>query len=84
MAYPVIKNKGTLSSVQKWITVRGKRYEQAAGAHTESEIKKIKAYNEKTYKGYKYIIVKSISENKPYHTDWGEQTFYWIYEREDK
>jgi len=81
MISKTIHNPGTLSSVPKTIVVRGKRYEQSVGAHTLSEIKKFKNRYDSIYPNMSHIIVKSVNENKPYHTSWGVQTFYWIYQR---
>jgi len=74
-----IKVEGLLADTPKTITFRGRKYEQGIAAHTIWEITPILARWKKLYPQYSLIVVKGTYENKPYHTHWGEETFYWVY-----
>ncbi len=82
MSTPVLKVKGSLTQIPKTITRIGKKWEQGPGAHTLTEVRKMKSYWDKKTPYNSHMIVKAISEHWPtgvMHPV--EETFYFIYVR---
>lgn len=81
----VVRVRGSITIVPKTITRFGKRWEQAAGAPTLQEARKILDYNKKTFTSFEFILVKAILGNKPAYPGYmGEQVFYFTYHRRKK
>jgi hypothetical protein len=82
MSTPVLNVNGSLTQIPKTIIRAGKRWEQGPGAHTLTEVRKIKSYWDKETPYNSHMIVKAIYERWTTGISHPvKETFYFVYQR---